>query len=171
MNPPPRPQPQHPLSTGPAIAWGLLLATFGLSLDASASDAVEGPQAQRAKAMVASAIRYMDRHGSIALVQKINHHAAPEFRDGAAYAFILDHAGRIVAHPLSLDALGRSADDVLDLDGRPHRRKMSAQAGVHPSGSWFSYRWRHPVTGRPSHKTSWLREHDGLIIGVWIYPD
>lgn len=128
----------------------------------------ESADAEVAKAMVAQALEYMDEHGTAALLEKVNA-AAPEFHQGQFYVFVLDNAGTIVAHPIDPDWVGVTDEIGRDADGNVFLARMAAAAAENPDGSWFDYRWPHPITKEVGTKSSWITMRDDHVVGVGIY--
>lgn len=128
----------------------------------------DNPDAEQAKAMVALALEYMNEHGTPALIEKVNADA-PEFHQGAFYVFVLDSAGTIVAHPIDSSFVGVDDQTGKDADGNVFLARMATAAANNPDGSWFDYRWPHPVTGEVATKSSWIVMQDDHVVGVGIY--
>ena len=133
-----------------------------------AESQAESSDAEQAKAMVARALEYMDEHGTTALIEQVNADA-PEFHQGAFYVFVLDNAGTIVAHPIDSSFVGVDDQTGRDADGNVFLARMAAAAANNPDGSWFEYRWPHPVTGEVATKSSWIVMRDDHVVGVGIY--
>lgn len=136
---------------------------------AGAGSHANNPDAEQAKAMVARALEYLEEHGTSALIEKVNNAAAPEFREGGFYVFVLDNAGTIVGHPIDSSWVGVGDETGRDADGNVFLGRMAAAAADNPDGSWFDYRWPHPVTGEVSTKSSWVVMRDDHVVGVGIY--
>ncbi len=161
-----------------AGALGIILLSFDMNqgsflgmtppVPADAESHAENPDAERAKAMVARALEYMDEHDAPALIEKVNA-GAPEFHQGEFYAFVLDNTGTIVAHPIDPSWVGVDDQTGTDADGNAFLARMAAAAAGNPGGSWFEYRWPNPVTGEVSTKSSWIVMRDGHVVGVGIY--
>lgn len=128
----------------------------------------ESSDAEQAKAMVAQALEYMDKHGTPALLEKVNA-GAPEFHQGELYVFVLDSAGTIVAHPIDPGFVGVGDQTGRDADGNAFLARMATAAANNPDGSWFDYRWPNPVTEEVSTKSSWIVMRDNHVVGVGIY--
>lgn len=128
----------------------------------------DSTDAEQAKAMVAQALGYMDEHSTAALIEKVNA-AAPEFHQGQFYVFVLDNAGTIMAHPIDPSWVGVTDDVGTDADGNVFLARMAAAAAENPDGSWFDYRWPHPVTKEVLTKSSWIVMRDDHVVGVGIY--
>ena len=128
----------------------------------------DSADAQQAKAMVARALEYMDKHGTAALLEKVNA-ADPEFHQGQFYVFVLDNAGTIVAHPIDPSWVGVTDETGRDADGNVFLARMAAAAAENPDGSWFDYRWPHPITKEVGTKSSWITMRDNHVVGVGIY--
>lgn len=128
----------------------------------------ESADAAVAKEMVAQALEYMDKHGTAALLEKVNA-AAPEFRQGQFYVFVLDNAGTIVAHPIDPSWVGVTDEVGRDADGNVFLARMATAAAENPDGSWFDYRWPHPITKKVGTKSSWITMRDDHVVGVGIY--
>lgn len=133
-----------------------------------AQSQAESADAAAAKAMVARALEYMGQHGTAALIERVNA-AAPEFHQGQFYVFILDKAGTIAAHPIDPDWVGVTDETGRDADGNVFLARMAAAAAENPDGSWFDYRWPHPVTKEVGTKSSWIVMRDDHVVGVGIY--
>lgn len=138
------------------------------STPADTQNQAENADAEQAKAMVARALEYMDEHGTAALIEKVNA-GAPEFHQGQFYVFVLDNAGTIVAHPIDPSWVGVSDETGTDADGNAFLARMAAAAAENPDGSWFDYRWPHPVTEEVATKSSWIVMRDDHVVGVGIY--
>ncbi len=161
-----------------AGALGIILLSFAMKqgsfpgmtppVPADTESQVGNPDAEQAKAMMARALEYMDKHGTAALLEKVNA-AAPEFHQGELYVFILDNTATIVAHPIDPSWVGIGDDTGRDADGNPFFAQMVAAAAENPDGTWFDYRWPNPVTGEAATKSSWVVMRDDHLIGVGIY--
>ena len=121
-----------------------------------------------AKSMVAQALEYVDQHGMAALIEKVNA-ASPEFHQGQFYVFVLDNAGTIVAHPIDPSWVGVTDEIGRDADGNVFLARIAAAAAENPDGSWFDYRWPHPITKEVGTKSSWITMRDDHVVGVGIY--
>ena len=135
---------------------------------ADAESHANTPDAEQAKAMVARAMEFVDEHGILVLIEKVNA-AAPEFHEGEFYVFILDRTGTIVAHPIDSSWVGVDDETGRDADGNVFLARMAAAAANSPDGSWFDYRWPHPVTGEVFTKSSWIVMREDHVVGVGIY--
>ena len=143
---------------------------FGMtpSTPADTQSQAESADATAAKSMVAQALEYVDQHGMVALIEKVNA-AAPEFHQGQFYVFVLDNAGTIVAHPIDPSWVGVTDETGRDADGNVFLAQMAAAAAENPDGSWFDYRWPHPITKEVGTKSSWITMRDDHVVGVGIY--
>lgn len=133
-----------------------------------AQNQAESADTTAAKLMVAQALEYVDQHGIAALIEKVNA-AVPEFHQGQFYVFVLDNAGTIVAHPIDPSWVGVTDETGRDADGNVFLARMAAAAAENPDGSWFNYRWPHPITKEVGTKSSWITMRDDHVIGVGIY--
>ena len=129
----------------------------------------DNPDAEKAKAMVAQALAYMETHGAAALIEKVNADA-PEFHQDEFYVFVLDSAGTIMAHPIDPSLVGVDDQAGKDADGNTFLARMAAAAADSPDGNWFDYRWPNPVTEEVSTKSSWIVMRDDHVVGVGIHP-
>ena len=135
---------------------------------ANTQSQADSADAEQAKAMVAQTLEYMDKHGTAALLEKVNA-ADPEFHQGEFYVFVLNNAGTIVAHPIDPSWVGITDETGRDADGNVFLARMAAAAAENPDGSWFDYRWPHPITKEVGTKSSWITMRDDHVIGVGIY--
>ena len=152
-----------------AGALGVILLVFAMNR-LFLSPGHESAGAEQAMAMVSRAVEHMNKHGAAALIEKVNA-GAPEFHEGELYVFVMDEAGTIMAHPIDSGLVGKGDQTVRDGDGNVFLARMAAAAADNPDGSWFDYRWPHPVTGTVSEKSSWIVMRDGHVIGVGIYSE
>ena len=163
-----------------AGALGLILVSLAVNrghlpgmaphVPADTQSLTDTAAAAAAKAMVAQALAYMDKHGTAALIEAVNADV-PAFHEGEFYVFVLDSAGTIVAHPIDSRWVGVGDRTGRDADGHMFLARMAATATENPDGSWFGYRWPHPITGKASAKSSWVVMRDNHVVGVGIYLD
>ena len=163
-----------------AGALGIILLSLAMKpgyfsgMDPSAStdaqNQSESADATAAKAMVARALEYMDKHGTAALLEKVNA-AAPEFNQDQFYVFVLDDTGTIVAHPIDSSWVGVTDETGRDADGNAFLARMATAAAENPGGSWFDYRWPHPITKEVGTKSSWIMMRDNHVVGVGLYRE
>lgn len=141
----------------------LALVVLGLAMIASAG---ERGTAKEAVSLVDKAVRLLSEKGPDELIRVVNLRKAP-YTDRDLYLFVIGPDEKIVAHGFDPARIGITASDLYDGDGQPYGSLMLKYANA--EGRWLAYRASDPITGKMADKKSWVRRHDGYIIGCGVY--
>jgi signal transduction histidine kinase len=142
------------------IALCLVAVPFGALADEHRGSPRE------AQAMVERAVALYDAEGLQAF-REFSKSASSDFQDRDLYLFVIDQAGTMAAHALFPDAVGQSAINARDPDGKYYVREMLERATE--SGVWIDYVFNDPLLGFPVPKSAWVVRHDGFLFACGIY--
>ena len=119
------------------------------------------------QAFVQQAINLYD---AVGLEDTLAYYNTPESVDGQWYVYIVDDEEDVMlALAANQSLLGQRASGVTGTNNYPVGEIGTAVADE--DGSWFSYTFPNPATGRTQAKHSWVVEYDGLIFGSGWYED
>lgn len=123
--------------------------------------------ADDAKRMVEKATAfYMVNDSEVALAEFSNRNG--RYVKGEQYVFVLDTTGRMLAHGVDKDYIGKDFYRKMDSDGRRFIKDIVDKANELGSG-WVEYKWFNPVTKREELKTVYFKKANGVIICSGIY--
>lgn len=84
------------------------------------------------------------------------------------YVFVLDTTGRMLAHGVYRDYVGKDFYRTVDSDGRRFIREIVDKANELGCG-WVEYKWFNPVTRKEGLKTVYFKKTNGVILCSGIY--
>ena len=122
--------------------------------------------AERVKQQVAAAIERYEEIGEAAF-EEITY--SGDYLDGELYVYVIDADGVILAQAANPDLVDVNNYDLQDSTGAYLVRGILDSAT--PEGTWVTYRFTNPATGREEPKRSWAVAHDGLVFGSGYYND
>jgi signal transduction histidine kinase len=126
---------------------------------------IETPDA--AKALVADAAKYLSENGRDATLKEIGN---PEgkFVKGTLYVFAYDMDGKMLAHPIKPELLGKNLINEPDSKGKLFRKEIIELAKAKGEG-WVDYTYANPKTGKEEAKTTYVLKVDDIVLCCGIY--
>ena len=145
----------------------VMLGLFALSLTTAAVGAGDHGTAEEAIAMVKKATAYMKANGNEKAYGEFNN-ANGQFSDRDLYIFVIDSAGKALAHGKNAKLIGKDMIDLKDAEGKPFIRESLAIAKNKGSG-WVDYKWANPVTKAIEQKSTYIEKSGDVIVASGIY--
>lgn len=126
---------------------------------------IETPDA--AKALVADAAKYLSENGREAGLKEI---ANPEgkFVKGTLYVFAYDMDGKMLAHPIKPELIGKNLINEPDSKGKLFRKDIIELAKTKGEG-WVDYTYANPKTGKEEEKTTYVLKSGDIVLCCGIY--
>lgn len=122
---------------------------------------------QEAKALLKRATEVMTKDATAAIVRFNDMNGG--FTEDDLYVFVVGLKDRIMhAHGSMPRLIGRNADDLRDVNGKPIIRQMIDIVKAKGSGE-LQYTWPNPVTHKKERKTTYLQRVDGYLVAVGHY--
>jgi methyl-accepting chemotaxis protein len=123
---------------------------------------------QEAMSLVHAACDFQRTHGRAAFLDDVNRLDEGRFVHRDLYLIVQNvHDGVFVGHGNNPGRLGKSAE-VKDIDGKAFGMEFARVARDKGEG-WVDYKWVHPVTGRVSVKSAYVRREGDLVISCAVY--
>jgi len=144
-----------------------LMALVAVATCAAAADSAS-TSTDDLKAFVDKAADYAQQNGKDKALAEFNNKEG-EFVDGALYIFANDLDGICLAHPMKPEFVGKSQQDLKDVNGVPFIKNMASAA---ESGSGFTYYiWANPAhDNKPELKLVYVKNiDDSWYVGSGIY--
>ncbi len=148
-----------------ALLWGGMQPAMANNVILVPPDLIATP-VWKVMSLVENAARRIREDGAEQAIEAAN---SGEFRDGDLYLFMMDSKGTIVAHPVSQELIGKTADEIFDANRQKFIPRMLAVASSNPEGGWVDYYWRVPDTQRIVFKLSYVVMRDGYLLGAGMY--
>lgn len=117
--------------------------------------------------LVQKAIAFFKLNGKDIALAEFSSRAG-RFVTGEQYVFVLDSTGRMLAHGITAEYVGKDFYRTVDSNGKAFIKEIVDTANSVGSG-WVEYRWYNPVTRREQLKTVYFEKPDGVIICSGIY--
>lgn len=129
--------------------------------------AVETETPDAAKALVADAAKYISDNGREAGLKEIGN---PEgkFVKGTLYVFAYDLDGKIIAHPVKPELMGKNLINEPDSKGKLFRKEIIELAKTKGEG-WVDYTYANPRTGKEEEKTTYVFKSGDIVLCCGIY--
>ena len=145
-----------------------LLCFIAAALCASATQAAGEPQKKEAVRIVDAAVEMGKNSGTEAMLAEINNPKG-RFIKGEIYAFAYDiSAGKVVAHPLKKDVIGKTVITHADVDGKLYRKAI-IDGAVSKGSGWEDYVSKNPANGAFEHKTVYYKRAGDYVVGAGVY--
>lgn len=131
----------------------LLLATIAVACSTARTPATESRD---------EIVRYVNR---AAEVVRVNGAGActelqrPAWFTSDWYVFVLDQDGRTVCHPARPEMVGRSSNELVDVNGKRFGEEFVRTAAS--GGGWVDYMWPRPSSTTPEAKSSYVLSVSG----------
>ncbi|TVU65899.1 cache domain-containing protein [Vibrio echinoideorum] len=91
------------------------------------------------------------------------------FVEGDLYVFVMDmNSGKLLAHGVSPELVGRSHNEILSPDDKPILTEMLNLAKENGRGV-YTYRWLNPLSSKVETKHTYYRVIDNKLVGVGYY--
>jgi len=135
---------------------------------ATTAGAAEFGTSEEAQAMVERAIAHYDKVGREAAFKDFSDNKGA-FIDRDLYVLVLDQNSVMLAHGVNRGLIGKNLAELKDVNGKFILPEMVEMAKTTPAGGWVEYVWTNPTTKKLDPKKTWVKLHDGIIIGVGIY--
>ncbi|MCB5360402.1 MULTISPECIES: cache domain-containing protein [Vibrio] len=95
--------------------------------------------------------------------------AEGSFVEGDLYVFVMDmSSGKLLAHGVSPELVGRSHNEILSPDDKPILTEMLNLAKENGRGV-YTYRWLNPLSSKVETKHTYYRVIDNKLVGVGYY--
>lgn len=118
--------------------------------------------------LVEAAVELGKKSGAEAMLVEINNPKG-RFVKGEVYAFAYNLVeGKVAAHPLKKEVIGRSVLTHADVDGKLYRKAIIDGALSKGSG-WEDYVSKNPATGAFEHKTVFYKRAGDYVVGAGVY--
>jgi cytochrome c len=129
--------------------------------------ATEQETPDAAKALVADAAKFLIENGREAGLKEI---CNPEgkFVKGSLYVFAYDLNGKILAHPIKPELIGKDLINEPDSKGKLFRKEISELAKTKGEG-WVDYTYANPKTGKEEEKTTYVLKSGDIVLCCGIY--
>ncbi|OEF95163.1 cache domain-containing protein [Vibrio splendidus] len=97
--------------------------------------------------------------------------AEGSFVEGDLYVFVMDmNSGKLLAHGVSPELVGRSHNEILSPDDKPILTEMLNLAKENGRGV-YTYRWLNPLSSKVETKHTYYRVIDNKLVGVGYYTN
>ena len=97
--------------------------------------------------------------------------AEGSFVEGDLYVFVMDmSSGKLLAHGVSPELVGRSHNEILSPDDKPILTEMLNLAKENGRGV-YTYRWLNPLSSKVETKHTYYRVIDNKLVGVGYYTN
>ncbi|TCT42387.1 cytochrome c [Vibrio crassostreae] len=97
--------------------------------------------------------------------------AEGSFVEGDLYVFVMDmSSGKLLAHGVSPELVGRSHNEILSPDDKPILTDMLNLAKENGRGV-YTYRWLNPLSSKVETKHTYYRVIDNKLVGVGYYTN
>lgn len=144
----------------------MLVGALGLAN--AAEDASRGT-ADEAVALAKKALVYYKANGRDKLAAEINSRS-PQFVEKDLYLFMSPvTAGPVIAHGANQKLVGRTLDDLRDVDGVYFTRKFREVAGGKEGKGWVDYKWPTAKSGQFEPKSTYVERVDDVYIACGAY--
>src|ERR1700722_14999156 len=139
--------------------------TILLLVIARPGGAVEPPQAEEARSLLAGAVNYMEREGATKAFCAFNDPAG-SFHKGPLYVFVINMDGVYFAHSAAPTLVGTSLRDLRDASGQPFGKNLMEVITSHGEGT-VEYKWLNYSSNKVETKHSLVKKvGDLFVIGV-----
>jgi signal transduction histidine kinase len=91
-----------------------------------------------------------------------------KFVDRDLYVFVADQKGIRVAHGLNEKLVGKSLEELKDVNGKAFGSEILALGRAGKTG-WVDYIYTDPTTKKLFPKSSYIDSHGGYTFGVGVY--
>jgi cytochrome c len=125
---------------------------------------------EEARSLVEKAVTFLKANGKEKALAEFNKRHGT-FVKGDLYVFVYDLNGRLLAHPVNPELVGKDLLNEPDSKGKLFRRNVVDLAKTVGSG-WVDYTYVHPVTKKEEQKTTYFQRQGDLILccGAYAVP-
>jgi len=128
-----------------------------------------GPQGTQdeAKVLVEKAITAIKAEGKDKAFAAFNSPTGG-FVDRDLYVFVYDLEGTVISHGGNNALIGKSLVNLKDADGKTFVQDF-VRVAKGPGEGWVDYKWVNPTTKKVESKTSFIKRHGEMLVGVGVY--
>ncbi len=149
----------------PVLA-AMLAGALGL---AHAAEDMNRGTPDEAVALVKKAIVFYKANGREKMIAEINNRTS-QFVEKDLYIFISPIvAGPVLAHGANAKLVGRTLDDLRDVDGVYFTRKFREVASAKEGKGWVDYKWPNAKSGQLEPKSTYVERVDDIYIACGAY--
>ncbi len=120
-----------------------------------------------AKAMLNKAVAFYKANGQEKAFAAFNDRKG-QFVDQELYIFVLDMNGKILAHGVKPELIGKDMNEIRDVYEKNFLKEMVDKAKTKGTGV-VHYRWENPRTLSVEDKSSYIERVNGVVIGCGYY--
>lgn len=120
-----------------------------------------------AKALLNRAVAFYKANGQEKAFAAFNDRKG-QFVDQELYIFALDMNGKILAHGIKPDLIGKDMNEIRDVYEKKFLMEMVDKAKTKGTGI-VHYRWENPRTLTVEDKSSYIEKVNGVILGCGYY--
>ncbi|MGA2940376.1 MAG: cache domain-containing protein [Syntrophobacteraceae bacterium] len=148
------------------LVCAALLLVFGIGLGNAEEKATKEECTAKCKE-AAALIKDIGLEAALAKIQDAN----GPFVWKDSYVFVIDFDGKVLAHPVTPNLVGKVMSGLKDVNGKMFVNEYIAVANT-PGEGWVDYMWPKPNEKTPSPKTTYVCRVPGLPIMTLagIYP-
>ncbi|KAA8602528.1 cache domain-containing protein [Vibrio cyclitrophicus] len=129
----------------------------------------ERSSATEAKRLLARAMTAMVESEQDSIAEFNNSEGS--FVEGDLYVFVIDmNSGKLLAHGVSPELVGRSHNEILSPDNKPILTEMLNLAKENGRGV-YTYQWLNPLSRKVETKHTYYRVIDNKLVGVGYYTN
>jgi signal transduction histidine kinase len=120
-----------------------------------------------AKALVADVAKFLKDNGRGAALKEIGDPKG-KFVKGTLYVFAYDLDGKMLAHPMKPELMGKNLINEPDSKGKLFRKEIIELAKAKGEG-WVDYTYANPKTGKEEEKTTYVLKVDDIVLCCGVY--
>jgi cytochrome c len=120
-----------------------------------------------AKALVKDAAKFLKEKGRDAALKEIDN-LKGKFVKGELYVFAYDLEGKMLAHPIKPDLIGKNLIKEPDSKGKLFRKEIIELAKTKGEG-WVDYTYMNPKTHKEEPKTTYVLKEGDIVLCCGIY--
>lgn len=144
-----------------------LFAFVALIVVAATAGASGKGTPDEAKALVDRAITAIKTEGKEKAFAAFNSPTGG-YVDRDLYVFVYDLEGTVISHGGNNALIGKSLINLKDADGKLFVQEFVRVAKGKGEG-WVDYKWVNPTTKKVEDKTSFIKRHGDMLVGVGVY--
>jgi len=144
-----------------------LFAFVALLVVAATAGASSKGTPDEAKALVDRAISAIKSEGKDKAFAAFNSPTGG-YVDRDLYVFVYDLEGAVISHGGNNALIGKSLVNLKDADGKLFVQEFVTVAKGKGEG-WVDYKWVNPTTKKVEDKTSFIKRHGDMLVGVGVY--
>jgi signal transduction histidine kinase len=130
-------------------------------------DAQERIASVEAKALLNKAVAFYKANGQEKAFAAFNDRKGP-FVDQELYIFVLDMNGKILAHGVKPELIGKDMNEIRDVYEKNFLKEMVVKAKTKGAGV-VHHNWENPRTLSVVHESSYVETVKGVVLGCGYY--